>query len=192
MGISYCSIVVEGTLFYIDTYIILVCRVSSVSQYRIAQCVSIEHPLPKNERMVKARTEKIEAGFRELVLVCLSRKLLVPGRYNTNLFSRYSEGLALLVIGRDYRSTSRLLPFTYVRGSKVLYQGQYSPKQGCSCWFVRHSCLAKSSANLYPPGVLILVCRCCVVGFLWCYVCFVLFRFVSSFCFHWRPRPFVH
>ena len=31
-------------------------------------------------------------------------------------------------------------------------EGEDSPKQACSCWFARHSCLARSGANLYPPG----------------------------------------
>ena len=34
-------------------------------------------------------------------------------------------------------------------------QGKDGPKQACSCWFVRHSWLATSGANVYPPGVLL-------------------------------------
>ena len=32
-------------------------------------------------------------------------------------------------------------------------QGEDIPKQAFSCWFARHSWLATSDANLYPPGI---------------------------------------
>ena len=52
-------------------------------------------------------------------------------------------------------------------------QGEVSPKQACSCWFVRHCSLATSDANLYPPGVF--------ADAILPFSGFVLFRF---FCFH--------
>ena len=61
-------------------------------------------------------------------------------------------------------------------------QGEDSSKQAGSCWFAHHCLLATSGANLYSPG------GCCVV-FLWCYVCFLLFRF--RFFLSLKPRPFL-
>ena len=59
-------------------------------------------------------------------------------------------------------------------------QWEDSPKQACSCWFARHSYLAISGANLYPPGVL--VCRCFSLALrMFC------FRLFASM----KPRPFV-
>ena len=49
-------------------------------------------------------------------------------------------------------------------------QEEDSPKQAGSCWFARRCWLPTSGANLYPPGG-------CRVVFLWCYVCFIFFRF---------------
>ena len=63
----------------------------------------------------------------------------------------------------DYPS---LINISYHNGQD---QQKHSPKQAHSCWFVRHNLLATSGASLYPPGE-------CRVLFLWCYICFVLFR----------------
>ena len=60
-------------------------------------------------------------------------------------------------------------------------QEEDSPKQACSCWFVRHS-LATSGVNLYPPDGF--ACRCHIV-FLWRYVVSV-FRFGSLSSFFFR------
>ena len=63
-------------------------------------------------------------------------------------------------------------------------QGDDSPKQAGSCWFARHSRLATSGANLYPPGG-------CRVIFLWRFT-FVLFCFVFVyFLLSLKPRSFV-
>ena len=58
-------------------------------------------------------------------------------------------------------------------------QGEDSPKQAGSCWFARHSSLATSGANLYPPGE-------CRVVFFWRFVCFVLFCFFTTVCVFFR------
>ena len=50
-------------------------------------------------------------------------------------------------------------------------QGEDRPKQAGSFGFDRPCCLATSGANLFPPGVWRLVCRCHDV-FFWCYICF--------------------
>ena len=59
--------------------------------------------------------------------------------------------------------------------------GEDSPKQAGSYWFARHVWLATYGANLFPPGG-------CRVVFLWCYFCFVLFRFF--FFLSLKPWPF--
>ena len=66
-------------------------------------------------------------------------------------------------------------------------QGEESPKQACSCWFTRHSWLAISGANLYPPG------RCRVV-FFWRCVLFLFNRFAEALrsvvpCMHAPRQP---
>ena len=59
-------------------------------------------------------------------------------------------------------------------------------KQGCWCWFSRHNTLARRGANVYPRGVWF--ADICHVVFLWCYVCYVLFRFLLVFSSKSRPQ----
>ena len=61
-------------------------------------------------------------------------------------------------------------------------QEEDSPKPAGSYWFARPCWLATSGVNLYPPGVWLTEA---MAFFLWCCVCFVLFRFSL------KPRPFV-
>ena len=82
-------------------------------------------------------------------------------------------------------------------------QGEDSPKQACSCWFARHSWLATSGANLYPPGVFVrrfdtdmmqgtCVLYCLSLAFLFfIFLLFCVFFFFSFsyFCFHWIRGP---
>ena len=54
------------------------------------------------------------------------------------------------------------------------------PKQEASCWFARHSLLATSGANLYPPGVWFADVMSSFSGIIFVLLCFRLYAFIEA------------